>query len=185
MTNPDNVGGLLPCPFCGGEAELVGGEQDEFCHWHVQCTVCGAISGESLSTSTPDRDFASESWNLRELCRAAPAGGDVAKGDWNDWFKTWAKARGMTMQLTEDGRFLCPDTSLAQKAHEAGCMTSHIYYMELCRQEELAKDSAPAGAGEVGPILIHAQQLHLDGHMDQCALDELTALLRKLQQGAE
>lgn len=47
------------------------------------------------------------------------------------------------------------------------------------------RDSAPAGSGEAGPILIHAQQLHLDGHMDQCALDELTALLRKLQQGAE
>lgn len=74
----------------------------------------------------------------------------VASGEFSDWFDVWAASKGLTMMKTPDGRFMCPDTSLAEQAHFAGCMTTSIYYMELCRQEEQAKPLASSGLRGTG-----------------------------------
>ena len=48
---------LLPCPFCGGEARIIGAVGTVF--W-VKCTECGA---ETQSEITKQR--AAERWNRR------------------------------------------------------------------------------------------------------------------------
>lgn len=48
---------LLPCPFCGGEARIIGAVGTVF--W-VKCTECGA---ETQSEITKQR--AAEKWNRR------------------------------------------------------------------------------------------------------------------------
>lgn len=57
MDNPisaPEVTQLLPCPFCGGEAELRGILSGQAC-----CTVCdGNVCGE-------DREAAARAWNAR------------------------------------------------------------------------------------------------------------------------
>ena len=68
---------LLPCPFCGGEAELItGAHRDggyiENCAC-VRCKKCGARSYEFHECVTPDevQGYASETWNRRaeRTCR--------------------------------------------------------------------------------------------------------------------
>lgn len=56
---------LLPCPFCGERANLHAAEDEDSTHWWAQCSVCGAVSGERLAESTPDREFAIAAWNTR------------------------------------------------------------------------------------------------------------------------
>lgn len=75
---PDNVGGLLPCPFCGEPAEMThrtGGQAVAFSEVYMaNCSQCG-VNHEIWE----GEDEAAARWNRRpELCRAAPAGGD----DW-------------------------------------------------------------------------------------------------------
>lgn len=62
---------MKPCPFCGGEAELVtGAHRDggyiENCAF-VRCKGCGARSYEFHECVTPDevQGYASEAWNRR------------------------------------------------------------------------------------------------------------------------
>lgn len=68
---------LKPCPFCGGEAELVtGAHRDggyiENCAF-VRCKGCGVRSYEFHECVTPDevQGYASETWNRRaeRTCR--------------------------------------------------------------------------------------------------------------------
>jgi len=62
----NNFSRIVPCPFCGGEAETY-----RIWHWFVQCTKCGASLGLGYSpTDGADGDFATEDeaiseWNLR------------------------------------------------------------------------------------------------------------------------
>lgn len=49
---------LKPCPFCGGEAKLVGSNSG--CLFYVECTDC-----EASTTSTPIAAEAAEFWNRR------------------------------------------------------------------------------------------------------------------------
>ena len=52
---------LLPCPFCGGEAELYKGfEEPDWYKCHVGCS-CGA----TMFTRYGDRDETIEAWNRR------------------------------------------------------------------------------------------------------------------------
>lgn len=52
---------LKPCPFCGNEAELCGGE--DVCngpYWYVACGECGAsVYGDD------DKQAAIDRWNRR------------------------------------------------------------------------------------------------------------------------
>ena len=58
---------LLPCPFCGGEAETWDGAGP----WHVVCTECGTIGSPCLSEAE-----AIEAWNSRaeRTCEFTPEG---------------------------------------------------------------------------------------------------------------
>lgn len=54
---------LLPCPFCGGEANTVLRNADD---WHVECHDCAAKSG-----TYGFKKYAIEAWNTRaeRTCR--------------------------------------------------------------------------------------------------------------------
>lgn len=52
----DSNATLLPCPFCGGEAETWDGAGP----WHVVCTKCGTIGSPCLSEAE-----AIAAWNTR------------------------------------------------------------------------------------------------------------------------
>jgi Lar family restriction alleviation protein len=53
---------LLPCPFCGGEAEFY---IDGHGYSGVYCQVCGATSGE-IGISTDDKyKLLADAWNTR------------------------------------------------------------------------------------------------------------------------
>ena len=53
---------LLPCPFCGGQGELV--EEGEFYYrFKVKCKKCGASTGGSAYKNDK---YNSECWNRRE-----------------------------------------------------------------------------------------------------------------------
>lgn len=62
-------GGLLPCPFCGGEAKHVSARaaEDAFASW-VRCDGCGAQS-EATDDAYSDPATAASLWNRR----ASPA----------------------------------------------------------------------------------------------------------------
>lgn len=58
--------GLLPCPFCGGEASLHKGMQafDDYEVHCDECGVCGPNFGSMDETFSP-RDDAIAAWNRR------------------------------------------------------------------------------------------------------------------------
>lgn len=58
----DHAKGLLPCPFCGGEAKIALGEHD-FDGAEVQCTSCYATGGHFADDK--EGIFASDHWNRR------------------------------------------------------------------------------------------------------------------------
>lgn len=72
---------LKPCPFCGGEAELVagahrdGGYIENFAF--VRCKGCGARSYEFHECMTPDevQGYVSGTWNRRaeRTCNVEPS----------------------------------------------------------------------------------------------------------------
>ena len=49
---------LLPCPFCGGEAEL---DIDDLGNWLVRCKKCFCRTSRSMS-----KFFPTVSWNTRK-----------------------------------------------------------------------------------------------------------------------
>lgn len=59
--------GLLPCPFCGGEAKTYAGEYD-FADVMVRCASCeceGPVFNEQDVTEDINRDAAIAHWNTR------------------------------------------------------------------------------------------------------------------------
>jgi Lar family restriction alleviation protein len=48
---------LLPCPFCGGEADIFAPYSD----WHVQCMSCGATGPSKVY-----KNRAIDRWNTRK-----------------------------------------------------------------------------------------------------------------------
>ena len=53
---------LLPCPFCGGEAEL---RNEGYCSF-VKCQSCGAEAGLShISAEYCANEKSAEAWNRR------------------------------------------------------------------------------------------------------------------------
>lgn len=51
---------LLPCPFCGGEAEWADGEQKQFGNEQVNCSHCMAVTFPGS-----DKESAARWWNDR------------------------------------------------------------------------------------------------------------------------
>jgi Lar family restriction alleviation protein len=60
---------LLPCPFCGGEAELryhPSSMRDPSCRaWEAGCPFCGARVGSTIYAIGKTRDDAIAAWNRR------------------------------------------------------------------------------------------------------------------------
>lgn len=65
---PLTIAELLPCPFCGGKANIVDGDIGE----RVECAVCGARSRYTLYKEGPS---AISRWNTRTTMRAEAAKG--------------------------------------------------------------------------------------------------------------
>ena len=67
--NPELLGGVKPCPFCGGETTLVSSPFDYSCQ--VRCTKCGAETreveniGQNFTTYYANMIEAVELWNKR------------------------------------------------------------------------------------------------------------------------
>ena len=61
---------LLPCPFCGGKAELCGGWADGY---HVACDGCECDLGRNSSEGEPAHDFISAESAIAAWNRRAPA----------------------------------------------------------------------------------------------------------------
>ena len=69
---------LLPCPFCGGAAELNEGRYDINAVWHyVNCTVCEATACGPHHDSTVAN--AISRWNTRLLTQADKPDGMVPR----------------------------------------------------------------------------------------------------------
>jgi len=88
---------LLPCPFCGHDAEWNKGQHGDGSDWHyIACTECEAMGGNSADQS---REGSIAAWNLRvppvEPCEVTDA--MVAEG-----LKNYSE--GGCMGLDEDER---------------------------------------------------------------------------------
>ena len=60
------MGKLRPCPFCGGEAELIAWHEYTEAR-HVVCKKCGCMTGKPHFM----RSFAIEDWNTRSTASLA------------------------------------------------------------------------------------------------------------------
>jgi len=89
MTTNQTIDGvpreLLPCPFCGGSADLKCTEGD-YPDWFVQCTECHA----SVDVFGPG---AVHQWNDRKLPAAQPQGEPVAWANWKVGSKSYVPYR--------------------------------------------------------------------------------------------
>lgn len=59
------MGELLPCPFCGSEAEIIVSEDDDGRFAAVSCPKCGAGSRQHYFCGEDAREFAADAWNTR------------------------------------------------------------------------------------------------------------------------
>lgn len=181
MTNPDNVDGLLPCPFCGHDESLyIEHVEGTIRHpaYYVRCDYCGAQTGSTDSGEHVKK------WNERaELCRAAPAGGDELR-----------YGLRLSSALTEELRTLGVDYDPADTS--VGIMsdcwhpsTSDLSMALGAAMGRIKPDSAPAGSGEAGEMIARLEKearllIGCIGRSDQSsdvrALRDAAALLRKL-----
>ena len=61
---------LLPCPFCGGEAEFSLGETGDGKEWHyIECTECEAMGPrvQYADHNIAIKDALAEAWNSRAI----------------------------------------------------------------------------------------------------------------------
>lgn len=92
---------LLPCPFCGGEADCNNtgvNDKDGNPIWWVECISCGAnVEGDNNSEKA-----ATKAWNTRaeqrEDAGACDACGDESWGIWD-----WRRGKHQNIQI-----FFCP-----------------------------------------------------------------------------
>lgn len=68
---------LLPCPFCGGKAEICF-QRDDLDDWKVECQGCGAVS--CPQGIRYDKQKAIEDWNTRIDYEDAESWRSMAKG---------------------------------------------------------------------------------------------------------
>lgn len=66
---------VLPCPFCGGMAEIIEVSQSEYA---VECSACGSASGIRVSAMEDARPLVLEDWNRR----ATAPGPQLGCPDW-------------------------------------------------------------------------------------------------------
>ena len=59
-TSSELLGALLPCPFCGGNADYV--TRGDFYKHKVECSKCGATTGGSAFRND---DYNARMWNAR------------------------------------------------------------------------------------------------------------------------
>ena len=181
MTNPDNVGGLLPCPGCG---------KSDLDHCPADfVAVNGLTRGMIVRCAWCHFAAPEAAWNRRELCRADPAGGDDYKA-----IEAALHDAKMTIETLRAG--------YARMAEAAGCVedcgkaSAIVLAINALRDQANRNDSAPAGSGEELAKWVEGARDYVtggnvrpdDGDEDQEQWDRLTeaaALLRKLQQGAD
>jgi hypothetical protein len=89
---------------------------------------------------------------------------EAGKGEFQDWFDSWAKTRDLNLHRIEDGRLLAPTSSVAEDAFLSGCMIASIHYMELCRQEQNLALSTATPAGEWDIRLFDSQWVNIVNH---------------------
>lgn len=67
---------LLPCPFCGGKAEIVLAEEAGESAFVAQCMTlnCSASSKVIYAIKEDVRELLVEAWNRRALSSATPSG---------------------------------------------------------------------------------------------------------------
>ena len=72
MTEQNGVGRsseLLPCPFCGADAEIrahpLALHDEESRGWEVACWKCGARVGSTVLPTGKTKEQAIEAWNRR------------------------------------------------------------------------------------------------------------------------
>lgn len=205
MTNPDNVGGLLPCPGCG---------KSDLDHCPADfVAVNGLTRGMIVRCAWCHFAAPEAAWNRRELCRAAPAGGDDLR----------LLVKELRESLEGVVRVADRQTDEFDRAREAIARAAHVFVnagdseaqfiadsrdlnCPACGGSGHVDDSAPAGSGEVHPIpqelfdrAHRLRELAAANRLNEClptietmcgknagdAIRDAAALLRKLQQGAD
>lgn len=107
---------LLPCPFCGGEAEINGANKYG---WSVWCKKCHSNNNWGHATE----QGAIDAWNTRAGCKNCAALNRAA----GLWAKADKRARDLERtcrNVDEDGDFECSECGF--------CWVFHPHYCPNC-----------------------------------------------------
>lgn len=72
---------LKPCPFCGGEAEIITDTDEDGRFAAVACPKCGAGSRQHYFCGEDARKFAASAWNARPAIEAVLVGDGWKRSD--------------------------------------------------------------------------------------------------------
>jgi Lar family restriction alleviation protein len=107
---------LLPCPFCGCEANLDGNGTLHY----VKCARCGSVGVRSI-----DKDVAIDAWNTRaeRTCDNCAALNKAA----GLWAKADKRARELEQSIVrcKDCRYLCDDGSTWGCGWHCSCLATN------------------------------------------------------------